>query len=572
MTNAPKRDHLARDTWRQFVGAITAFVRSDVGGKALAMLGALAAFLLAISGLNVVNSYVARDFMTAIEQRDRAGFTRQAFLWIGVFGASTVVSVIYSFFEQRLGLLWREWLTRRLVGFYLARRTYVYLNRSDGLSNPDQRISEDIKTFVTMTLSLLLMLGNGTLTVIAFAGVLWSISHTLFLVGIAYAAAGSFLTILLGRPLIRLNYRQSDREADFRTDLIHVRENADAVALSHRESQLELRLSVRLGALVGNFRRIIAVNRNLGFFTTGYNWMIQIIPALIVAPLFISGDAQFGVITQSAMAFAQLLGAFSLVVTQFQVISSYAAVLARLTALSDAVRRAGDAAHAIEIVESDGALAYEGLTLISPRDGQALVDDLSLTIEPRSRLLVRGDDATALAALFRATAGLWESGRGRIRRPPLGAVAFLPERPYLPPGTIRQAITNGGSPLVTDPLREISGAIALDEIVERAGGIDVERDWNDLLSQREQALVAIARVLLARPRFVLLERIGNTLDADEIAGILRALSERDVAYVTVGDGDQTLDPYDAVLDFTDGGRWRWSPIRNGRIVEKSESA
>src|SRR6185436_13948234 len=217
-------------------------------------------------------------------------------------------------------------------------RTYVYLDRSGGLSNPDQRIAEDVKTFVTMTLSLLLMLANGTLTVLAFAGVLWSISRTLFLVGIVYAAAGSFLTIFLGRPLIRLNYRQSDREADFRTDLIHVRENADAVALSHRESQLELRLSVRLGALVSNFRRIIAVNRNLGFFTTGYNWMIQIIPALIVAPLFIAGQAEFGVITQSAMAFAHLLGAFSLVVTQFQVISSYAAVLARLSTLVEAMQ------------------------------------------------------------------------------------------------------------------------------------------------------------------------------------------------------------------------------------------
>jgi putative ATP-binding cassette transporter len=185
---------------------------------------------------------------------------------------------------------------------------------------------------------------------------------------------------------------------------------------------------------------------------------------------------------------------------------------------------------------------------------------------------VRGEDATALAALFRATAGMWESGRGRIRRPPLGEVAFLAERPYLPPGTLRQAVMNGGGTIAENPLRDVAGEIAIDEIVERAGGIDVERDWNDLLSQREQALVSIARVLLARPRFVLLERIGNTLDADEIAGVFRALSARDVAYVTIGDGDQTLDPYDAVLELEDGGRWRWSPIANGRIVEKSESA
>src|SRR5262249_6509561 len=152
----------------------------------------------------------------------------------------------------------------------------------------------------------------------------------------------------------------------------------------------------------------------------------------------------------------------------FQVISSYAAVLARLSALSEAIGRAGEAVHPIEVVDSDGALAWEGLTLTAPRDGQVLVDSLSVTVEPRSRLLVRGEDATALAALSRATAGMWESGGGRIRRPRLGDVAFLPERPYVAPGTLRQAVMNGGGPLAENPLRDVSGEIAIDEIVERA--------------------------------------------------------------------------------------------------------
>ena len=572
----PNEARLDRETWRRFVGAVKNFLTSEVGGKAAAWLGALVVLLLSISGLNVLNSYVARDFMTAIEHRDRAAFLWQAVLYVVVFGASTVAAVLFRFAEERLGLLWRHWLTRRLVGLYLAGRTYLRLNRSGGgLSNPDQRIAEDVRTFVTMTLSLLLMFVNGTLTVLAFAGVLWSISRPLFLVGIAYAATGSLLTVLLGRPLVRLNYRQADREANFRGDLMHVRENAEWVALLRRESQIEARLGGRIEALVANLRRIIAVNRNLGFFTTGYNYMIQIIPALIVAPLFIRGDVEFGVITQSAMAFAHLLGAFSLVVTQFQVISSYAAVLARLSTLGDAMQRAIDADGAgIEVTEADDRLAYERVTLRAPRDGRVLLRELSAEVPARSRLLVRGDDAAAQSALFRATAGMWESGDGRIVRPGLDAIAFLPERPYLARGTLHDALIGcgGQSPGSDDELGAVLRVLGVDEIVARAGGLHVERDWEDLLSLREQELVSVARLLLSKPRFVLLERIGNTLDASEVAAVLGAFAERGIGYVAVGNGEDRLEHFDAVLEMTGEGRWRWSQVRGGKIVQESESA
>src|SRR5688572_26425588 len=335
--NAPDANtseaRLTRQTWHLFSSAVRNFVTSEVGGQAALLLLLLLVLLLGINGLNVVNSYVGRDFMTAIERRDESEFVRQTVRYLVVFGALTTATVLFRFMEERIGLLWRRWLTGSVVHAYLSDRSYLRLTSDTALGNPDQRIAEDCRTFVTMTLSLLLMALNGTLTVIAFAGVLWSISRTLFLVGLAYAAIGSLLTVLLGRRLVDLNYQQADREADFRATLIHVRENAEPIALLRREHELENRLLDRLAALVGNMKRIIGVNRNLGFFTTGYNYLIQIIPALIVAPLFIRGDAEFGVITQSAMAFSHLLGAFSLIVTQFSVISSYASVLARLDAL-----------------------------------------------------------------------------------------------------------------------------------------------------------------------------------------------------------------------------------------------
>jgi ABC transporter transmembrane region 2/Putative glucoamylase len=235
-----------------------------------------------------------------------------------VFAASTAVAVFQSFAEQRLGLLSRAWLTDRLIRRYLAGRTYYWLKETRAVDNPDQRIAEDVKAFTATTLSFTLIFLNGTFTVVAFAGVLWTISRMLFGVAVAYAAMGSLLSILLGRSLVGLNYRQLDREANFRSALNHVDEHAESVALLHWEGQLTSRLLRRLDELVDNYRRITSVNRNLGVFTTGYNYLIQIIPALIVAPLFIRGDVEFGVITQAAMAFAQLLGAFSLIINQFQ--------------------------------------------------------------------------------------------------------------------------------------------------------------------------------------------------------------------------------------------------------------
>ncbi len=553
---------LTRETWHRLVRTIRSFARCEVRGAALALFAALVVLLLGISGLNVLNSYVGRDFMTAIEQRDRSAFVRQAMLYVGVFGASTVAAVLYRFAEERLGLLWRGWLTGRLVGFYLADRTYYRLNVASALANPDQRIAEDVRTFVTMTLSLCLMVLNGTLTVLAFSGVLWSISRTLFLVGIGYATAGSLLTILLGRRLVELNYRQADREADFRADLIHVRENAESIALLHREQQLEGRLRDRLDAVVANLKRIIAVNRNLGFFTTGYNYMIQIIPALIVASLFIRGEVEFGVITQSAMAFSLLLGAFSLIITQFQTISSYAAVLARLSALADAVEPGGYQQGKITTVEEDGRLAYERLTLRASRDGRVLVQDLSVVVPLGTRVLIRSSNGVLRDALVRATAGVWEAGEGGVVRPPLDQIAFLPERPYLPPGTLRDVLggTDRVPPASAEEMQQKLAALGIDEIVARAGGLDAERDWDDLLSLGEQQLLSIARLLLARPRYVFVDHLERELDTGQIAAACAEFRRAGITYVTMGDGDDALDGYDAVLDVARDGHWSWTRV------------
>jgi putative ATP-binding cassette transporter len=331
-----------KTTAMRFVRAVRTFAQSEVGWKAKLIFGALVLLLCAANALNVINSYVGRNFMTAIADRDMSGFVRQAFVYGVVFAALTLVAVIARFGEERLGLLWRDTMTRGIVRRYLADGSYQRLKASGAIANPDQRISEDVRAYTVTTLSFVLMALNSAFTIAAFSEVLWTISPLLFGVAVLYAAGGSFFTFVLGRPLIKLNYDQLDKEASFRSGLIHVRDNAEAIMLAREEDSQVAQLLVRIDDLVANFRKITSINRNVGFFTTGYNWMIQIIPALIIAPAFIEGKIEFGVITQSAVAFSALVAAFSLIVTQFQSLSSFAAVVARLSALAESVGQAGD--------------------------------------------------------------------------------------------------------------------------------------------------------------------------------------------------------------------------------------
>ena len=500
----------------RFIGAVRLFAKSEYGRQAKLMFVGLIALLLGINGTNVLNSYVGRDFMTAIEHRNKAEFIQEAVFYIGVFAASTIVAVVSRFTEERLGLLWREFLTRKVINIYLAQGTYYRLQTVEGLANPDQRIAEDVRAFTVTTLSFVLMLLNSAFTVVAFSGVLWLINPLLFGVAVLYAACGTYVTLVLGRPLIKLNYDQLDKEANFRSALIHVRENAESILLARREDRLKARLLSQLENFVANFRKITSVNRNVGFFTTGYNWLIQIIPALIVAPSFIAGQIEFGVITQSAMAFTLIVNAFSLIITQVQSLSNFAAVVDRLNSLVEALERTPPAEGAgIQMSEEDRRVAYEEVTLLSPVEGQPVLKDLSISIPFGSRVLISGSNETGKLTLFRATAGLWPSGKGRIIRPAATDIYFLAERPYLPPVTLREVLVDQKleHSIADGQIRDLLHELDLDPVLVRAGALNIEQDWGTLLSLGEQQLLAFVHILLAAPNFVFLDRAGTALNS-----------------------------------------------------------
>jgi putative ATP-binding cassette transporter len=543
--------------YKSLLRAVRTVVTSEIGGKFRLMFGAILLLLVGINGLNVLSSYVGRDLMTTIEQRSISMFFSTAALWVVVFAALTSAAVLLRFIEERLGLLWRDWLTTRLVGRYLEGGAYLRLKEQGELGNPDQRIADDARAFTSNTLSFVLMFLNAVFSIVAFSGVMWSISRLLFVVAVAYALLGSLFTIALGRPLVRLNYDQFDREASFRRELLHVGENAESVALLQLEGRLHGRLRRGLQAVISNARRIVAVNRNLAFFTTGYNYGIQLVPALIVGPLFMHGKVEFGVITQSAMAFSHLLGAFSLIVTQFQQLSMYGAVLVRLGTFNAAIDRPSVPAPApTEGRSGPEHVVYEDLSLRAAGSGELLVAHLTLAIPNGTHLLVTGTEE-ARRALFRATALPRDEADHHISVPGFQRILFLPERPYIPAGTLRELLVRTGHEREVPDARieAVLRDLGLEPTLRRQGGLDIERDWSHVLSLGEQQLLAVARVALAAPAFAVFQSPDTTLAPEQLARAFAVLTAASVTYLAFGGADAPPGAYDAVLELHAGGAW-----------------
>lgn len=556
-----------RDVWKTLWAITAPLFRSDRKWRAIGKLSLLVGLVLSVAYLNYFNSYVGRDVMTALEQRKATRFAEYALLYVGVFGMMTVVAVLLRFTEERLGLFWRTWLTGHLMDRYLTGNAYYRLTARSEIDNPDQRITDDVKAFTTTTLAFLLILLNAVISLVAFTKVLWQITPLLVLAAVVYATTGTMATLVLGRRLMGLNFEQLKREADLRYELIRVREHAESIALYHGGTKEKGRLRRRLDALADNFRRIVGVNRNVGFFTTGYNYLTPVIPVLVVAPLFFAREREFGDVTQAVTAFGFVLGAFSVIVAQFSAISSFAAVVARVGAIFKGVDDPPPPAcekRQVTVEENGPVVLIDKLTLCTPVEGRELIKDLRLEILPGGHVLVTGPNGAGKSALFRAIAGLWDWGDGTIVRPHWSDVVFVPPRPYTVPGTLRDQLTyacpKGG--LTDERILGVLDRVKFAPVLERVGGLDAERDWPNTLSVGEQQVLAFARLLLARPKFVILDGATGALDAARERLLYHELARSDITYISIGDSPSLRDYHDVRLELLEDGAWRLRPVRD----------
>ena len=554
-------------TWSRFVRISKPyFTSADSRRRALGLLAALFVLLLTICGLNVGISYVGRFFMTALADRQTHQVYLFALMYLGIFAASAAVGAFSRYFELLLGLRWREWLTQRIMRQYLSSYAYFRVNAESEVDNPDERISEDVRSFTSTALSFVIMTTNAVITVVAFVGVLWSITPWLVAAGVLYPLFGTALIVFLGRQLVTLNHLQLKKEADFRFELVHVRTQAESVALVQSEQKAETRLRDRLDKLVANNLSIIKVLRNLAFVQGGYNYLDQLIPVLIVAPLYLRGEVEFGVITQSAMVFSQIFNAFSLIAEKFQDISAFAAVVGRVGALEEAITQAAEPARQpIQVADAaaEAPFACKQVTLRAPKDGRLLVNDLSLEVPRGRRILLTGPSGVGKSALFRAAAGLWAKGSGHIRRPAQRRMMFLPEQPCLAPGRLRDQFHTaaGESAASEEQVLEVLRKLHLETLVTQVGGLDAEQDWEKTLSMDKRQLIAFARLLLAEPEFAFLDNATSALNESRQEEVYQLLAGTRISYISVGDRQPSLlGSHDTLLELRLDGSWSAGPI------------
>lgn len=530
---------------------------SWTGQERIIALGLVAMIFLlnfAQVGISVRISYFNRDWFDAIQAKNAAEFWRLLFtvwvFWVVILIISYVVEYVLT---SALKIRWRTWMTRDLTDRWLDRDTHYRLQFiSDGVDNPDQRIQEDVNKFITLTLTLTVGIVNQVSTLVSFTVILWGLSSNLTLPGtqtaipgllvwaaLIYAGTGTVVAHIIGRKLIALNYEQERYEANFRFSLARLREYAESVALLRGEAAEKEHLGRRFRQVITNFYAIVNKQKYLTAFQQFYGSSASVVPYVIVAPFYFLDKITLGVMTQTAGAFARVEGAFAFFIFAYTTVAEYKAVVDRLTGFRQAIAEtheleSGTGRIMLDRAGGDGHIALSGLTLGLPQ-GRSIVTAQELAFAKDQSTLVTGPSGSGKSTLLRAIAGIWPFGRGRIAIPAGAKVMLLPQRPYLPIGTLRQVVTYPALPgaFGDEALVQALMAARLPQLVDR---LDEARNWSQTLSMGEQQRVAIARAILAKPDWLFLDEATAALDEPTEEAVYQSLKRElpETTLVSIG--------------------------------------
>jgi ABC-type uncharacterized transport system fused permease/ATPase subunit len=556
---------ISRSTWWQQFWRI---VQTDWGSRpsrrTIGLLLGLILLSVGSSSFLIWETVQRGELLSALAAQDTSRFVRAIGIFLGIIAASVPLLSFKSYVQDRLGLQWRYWLTERFMHQYFANQTFYQLSAQTKIDNPDQRISEDIRNFTQQSLSLLVIGLDSIVQLIGFAGVLWIISKSLLVILLTYAILGTGIaTFLFGRILVRINAEQLKREADFRFGLIRVRENAESIALyrgHHRELNA---MQQRFLQVIQNFNRLIRWQLNLTVFQNAYQYITFILPFIILSPRIFSGELEIGAISQSQAAFERIGLALGLVITQFDQLTAFVASIERLDCLQSTVRSLLLPTQQIHLIEGT-PLAFQQVTLYVPNGSRRLIEDLSLTVQPHSALLIMGESGVGKSSLLRAIAGLWSTGSGQIIRPATQKLLFLPQRPYMILGSLRQQLLY---PYLVSPsdeqLMQILEQVNLSYLINGSSnraGLDRVEDWAKRLSVGEQQRLAFARLLLIQPLYALLDEATSALDIAQETHLYTLLQTSSISFISVGHRSTLLNYHQQVLYLKRDQTWRLQKI------------
>jgi putative ATP-binding cassette transporter len=547
----------------RFVTIANPYWYSEDRLKARSLLVLLAFLLLGNTAFNVFLNEQAGEFNSALAAHDSDRYWVSIYKTAGLIAAAAPVYVFYYFVRDKLVNYWRRWLTHNFLDTYLRNNAFYKLAFNAEIDNPDQRIAEDINTFTLRSIYYFLLAIETTLQLVAFSGVLWSISKTLVLFLVFYATIGTLVaSMVFGRSLVALNFFQLKLEADFRFSLVRVRENAESIAFYRGEVPESLNIKRRFKDVFENYNRIINRQWFLNLFQYFYSSVTLILPGIILAPQVLSGEIEVGRVVQAAGAFAAIFAALTVIVNNFDSLSRFVAGVSRLDKFSYSLEKSAlGHTHDKELItmQEGERLVLEKLSLQTPDYKRVLIVDLSMEVKPSEGVLVIGASGGGKSSLLRAIAGLWNSGTGTIIRPPLNEIFFLPQRPYMIIGTLRSQLQYPNDNRCTDEeLIEVLEDVNLADLPDRFGGLDIESDWGKILSLGEQQRVAFARVLIAKPRYVILDEATSALDSKNEDQLYQKLLDSGATLISVSHRLNILKFHKHVLNLIGDGRWQVS--------------
>ncbi len=543
--------------------------------RAWGMLLLLILLIVALVGVTAFNSFVNRYLVDVIiQEKDYSKFLNTISIYAAGLVLVTLLGGFSKFVRKEIALDWYKWLNNQTLDKYLSNRAYYKINFRSDIDNPDQRLSQEIEPVTSSALNFSATFLEKILEMATFLIIVWIISRQIAVILLVYTIIGNFIAAYLNQELGKINQEEIEFQANYNYCLTHVRNHAESIAFFRGEKQELNIIESRFVKIVKNTKSKINWERGRDIFSRGYQAVIQIFPFLVLAPLYIRDEIDFGQLGQAALACNMFALALGQLINEFGTSGQFSSYVKRLSEFSDALEEVVKQPENVSTIKTieENHLAFENVTLQTPNYQQVIVEDLSLSVQPGEGLLIVGPSGRGKSSLLRAIAGLWNAGTGRLVRPPLEEILFLPQRPYLILGTLREQLLYPSTTrqISDEELKEVLQLVNLQNLLSRVDGFDTEVLWENILSLGEQQRLAFARLLVTHPSFTILDEATSALDLSNEGNLYQQLQETETTFISVGHRESLFNYHQWVLELSQDSSWQLVTVQDYRQQKAKE--